>query len=303
MTEEHSRLDVSLVVVAYNSSGVLPGLLESLPEAAGPLVVQVTVVDNASQDASRTRRIAEEHGAAFIGLETNLGYGGGANAGVRSLSSPGRRVLVCNADLVFRPGAIERLVSTAERHTGAGALGPRILNRDGSIYPSARRSPSLVDGVGHALLGRVAPQNPWSVRYRGPAAASTGPRPTDWLSGACLLLETSLFLELGGFDESYFMYFEDVDLGDRVRAAGLVNLYVPESEILHIGGHSTAQTSARMIRIHHESAYRYLSRKYRGPWLAPVRAAIRAGLALRLRFETRTGSGPATRETNIDPSD
>jgi N-acetylglucosaminyl-diphospho-decaprenol L-rhamnosyltransferase len=185
--------------------------------------------------------------------------------------------------LDFEPGAIEALVEFASANHDVGSAGPVILNEDGSIYPSARRSPSLRVGIGHALLGDIVPSNPWSRRYREDVSVPTHSREADWLSGSCLLVPTPRFRDLGGFDEGYFMYFEDVDLGDRLRKAGLRNLYVPQARVTHAGGHSTKSTSSRMLAVHHESAYRYLSRRYQGLWMAPVRLILRIGLALRLR--------------------
>lgn len=294
---------VTAIVVLYNSSAVLPLLLASIPAASQRARTDVVVIDNASTDRAESRRIAVKHGASFLQLERNAGYGGGVNAAVAALEEPGDYLLICNADLELRPGAIDALVEYAVAHPELGSAGPAILNHDGSVYPSARRSPSLRVGVGHALLGDIAPRNRWSQRYREEIVPSTTPREADWLSGACLLVPTARFREIGGFDEGYFMYFEDVDLGDRLREAGGRNVYVPDAQVAHAGAHSTGSVSSRMLAVHHESAYRYLSRRYRGAWLAPVRLALRVGLALRLRAtvarnERRDGHGdrPVTSE-------
>jgi N-acetylglucosaminyl-diphospho-decaprenol L-rhamnosyltransferase len=278
--------DVTVIVVLYNSSAVLGRLLDSVRHAADRHSAEVVVVDNASDDRDASRRISMEHGARFVQLERNLGYGAGANAAFRQLEQPGENLLICNADLEFDAGAIDELVEYASRHSGIGSVGPAILNSDGSVYPSARRSPSLRVGIGHALLGDIAPRNRWSQKYREESAPSSEPREADWLSGACVLIPVERFERIGGFDEGYFMYFEDVDLGDRLRTAGWRNVYVPAARVTHLGGHSTQSTSGRMLAAHHASAYRYLARRYAGVWLAPVRLALRIGLALRLRAAT-----------------
>lgn len=274
---------VTAIVVLYNSSEVLPRLLSSIPAASRRTRTDIVLVDNASADLPESRRIAAEFGVRLVELDRNLGYGGGVNAAVARLDDPGDLLLICNADLEFRADAIDVLADYASAHPEIGSLGPAILNADGSIYPSARRSPSLRVGVGHALLGDIAPSNRWSQRYREETAVGSSPRTADWLSGACLMVPAERFREVGGFDEGYFMYFEDVDLGDRLRAAGLRNVYVPSARVSHAGAHSTGSSSSRMLAVHHQSAYRYLSRRYRGPWLAPVRLALRVGLAIRLR--------------------
>jgi N-acetylglucosaminyl-diphospho-decaprenol L-rhamnosyltransferase len=111
--------------------------------------------------------------------------------------------------------------------------------------------------------------------------------PTGWVSGACLAIRRDLFTQVGGFDEKYFMYFEDVDLGYRLGKQGFTNLYVPEVSITHIGGESTKAIKKTMLRIHHESAMHFIQVKYQGILWAPVRGIIRVGLALRFCFQAR----------------
>lgn len=284
--------DVTVIIVLYNSSAVLARLLASIPPASVRYRAEVVVVDNASDDRDGSRRITADHGAHYIQLERNLGYGAGVNAALTQIREPGAHLLVCNADLEFEAGAIDFLIDYAKANPDVGSVGPAILNTDGSVYPSARRSPSLRVGIGHALLGDIAPRNRWSQLYRDESATSATPRAADWLSGACLLVPTERFRAVGGFDESYFMYFEDVDLGDRLRAAGYRNVYVPTSRVTHLGGHSTQGTSTRMLAAHHSSAYRYLARRYSGLWMAPVRLVLRIGLAVRLRAATVRSGRP-----------
>jgi N-acetylglucosaminyl-diphospho-decaprenol L-rhamnosyltransferase len=95
------------------------------------------------------------------------------------------------------------------------------------------------------------------------------------------------FEAIGGFDDSYFMYFEDVDLGARLTQAGWRNLYVPGATVTHLGARSTSTAADAMRAEHHRSAYRYLSRKYAGWYLAPLRGALKVALTLRARFTRR----------------
>jgi GT2 family glycosyltransferase len=128
----------------------------------------------------------------------------------------------------------------------AGAVGPRILNPDGSTYPSARAVPSLFGGAMHAVLHPFWKSNPWSVRYRNDTDAAVAVRDVGWLSGACVLVRRSAFDAIGGFDAAYFMYFEDVDLGERFGRYGWRNVYDPSAVVTHIGGESTKSESAAM---------------------------------------------------------
>jgi N-acetylglucosaminyl-diphospho-decaprenol L-rhamnosyltransferase len=274
----------AVVTVSYNSSGQLDPFLSSLADeiAAG---VRVVIADNASADRATTERIAASHGATVLPLDRNLGYGGAVNRAVRSLPPEVDAVLVCNPDVLVGVQALDRLRECLDDDRTIGAVGPRILNEDGSLYPSARRIPSLRTGIGHALFVHVWPTNPWTRAYRSEDELTA--RDVGWLSGACLLVRRSVFDRLSGFDEGYFMYFEDVDLGYRIGRAGFRNRYQPDASVVHVGGLSTQRESKRMIRAHHESAYRFLANKYSGPLLAPLRAVLRAALAARSWLLTR----------------
>ena len=102
----------------------------------------------------------------------------------------------------------------------------------------------------HAVIGPVWRSNPWTAAYRQDRLEPSE-RPVGWLSGSCLLLRGAAFDEVGGFDERYFMYMEDVDLGDRLGKAGWQNVYVPAAEVLHDKGHSTGRDPARNLAAHH----------------------------------------------------
>lgn len=277
---------VRVVTVTYNSSGVLADFLDSV-HAAAAVPPEVTIVDNASRDVEATRAIVAAHpGARLIESPENLGYGSAMNRGVDA-GDEADFYLLANPDLVFEPHAIDLLVEGAAIAPSAGALGPAIFNSDGTLYPSARALPSLRNGIGHALFSRSWPSNPWTRSYRPLPAEQLDPVAVGWLSGACLLVRADAYRAIGGFDESFFMYFEDVDFGRRIGLAGYGNVYVPRSRAIHSGAHSTSERSDAMDIAHHDSAYLYLSRVYAGPLLAPVRLALRAGLWVRGRWAGR----------------
>lgn len=278
--------DVAIVTVSYNSSEILDDFLGSVA-ASEPQPPQVFIADNASTDIAETERIAERRGAHVVRLGENLGYGGAINAVARELAPGIRWILVSNPDVTFTPGAISSLMQVARDRSDAGAIGPKIVDPDGTSYPSARRLPSLRTGVGHALFARTWPGNPWTRAYLQDRHEATDNTAVGWLSGACVLVRREAFEQLGGFDDGYFMYFEDVDLGHRLGKTGWNNVYTPHAAVTHSGAHSTNRESGRMLRVHHDSAYRYLSRKYTGWYLAPLRWALRAGLAVRKTWLSR----------------
>ena len=235
-------------------------------------------------------------------LETggNLGYGRAANLGASGARTPW--LVVANPDITWAPGALDVLLDAAERWPRAGCLGPAIRTPDGELYPSARAFPSLVRGTGHALLGWCWPGNPWTRAYRAEAG-----RPeegtTGWLSGSLMLLRREAFAQVAGFDPTYFMYCEDMDLCARLARAGWQNVYVPAAVVTHEGGHATRRTARAMVLEHHRSLYRYLSRQYAGPRYAPVRLLLRLGLTARALLALRVrslGEGAApTRSADV----
>lgn len=271
---------VAVVTVAYRSNDVLPGFLDSVADAS-EAPVRTVVVDNRPSDGSLAAELATRHGASYVALPGNPGYGGAINAGVATLPAGVRWLLISNPDVVLQPGLIDALIAVAEGDEGIGAVGPAVLNPDGTVYPSARRVPSLRTGVGHALFVNLWHDNPWTRRYRQDSDEAIVARDAGWLSGACLLVRRDVFDALGGFDEGYFMYFEDVDLGYRIGKAGYRNRYEPSVAVTHIGGHTAARDSSVMIRAHHTSARRFIGRKYAGWHLWPVRVVLSIGLSVR----------------------
>ncbi|MEO5534011.1 MAG: glycosyltransferase family 2 protein [Pseudolysinimonas sp.] len=276
---------VAIVTVAYRSDDVLPGLLHSVPTAT-TLPVTTIVADN-SPDEGRAAQIAADFGARYLAVPGNPGYGGAVNAATAGLPASVEWIVVVNPDVVLAPGSIDALVTTGEGDDHIGAVGPHVVNEDGSTYPSARAIPSLRTGIGHALFSRLWAANPWTRRYRDDRAPVDVRRDAGWLSGSCVVVRRRAFDELGGFDDGYFMYFEDVDLGYRLGQRGYRNVYEPAAQAIHAGAHSTSGESARMLRAHHASARRFLTRKYSGWWLWPVRVVVTAGLGVRSAITTR----------------
>lgn len=280
-----------VVVVTYFPGETIASFLKSVVGADA--VASVTVVDNAQGDEV-ARAAAEGAGVGFVAAERNGGYGAGANLGASHGSADW--ILISNADIVVSEGAIAALVAAGEAEPSIGAVGPRVFETDGTTYPSARPLPTLVLGAGHALLGKAWPGNPWSRRYRMDMQSLDHEVDAGWLSGSCLLVRRAAWDAVGGFDEGYFMFFEDVDLGRRLGAAGYRNVWTPRASVTHLGGHSYRSDPAPMLEAHHASARRYVGRAYPRWWQAPVRRVVAAGLEMRQRAEVAAArKGLATR--------
>lgn len=278
-----SPATVRVVCVVYHPGEELATFARTL-RTASATAVELVIVDNGT-DPTVAREVADEFGAVLVASGGNLGYGRGANLGAQGARAPW--LVVANSDIEWQPGSLDTLVAAGEAHPTAGSLGPALLNTDGTVYPSARELPSLTQGAGHAVFVRLWPGNPWTRRYQAHQQSTGGQRPAGWLSGACLLLRREAFEAVGGFDDDYFMFFEDVDLGERLGRAGWTNLYVPQAQVTHVGGTSWRDKPATMISAHHASAARYVRRRYPRWYQWPVRQAASLGLRLRERSELR----------------
>jgi N-acetylglucosaminyl-diphospho-decaprenol L-rhamnosyltransferase len=277
MGESNSRYGV--VVVSFGSGKELNAFLASL--ALSTLLPEtVVVVENGpdSPDLSGYPFSVE-----LIHLPDNPGYGSAVNVGVRALPQSIQWVLVSNPDVTLDSDAIAILLTTADRFPDAGSLGPALINTDGTTYPSARAVPGLLVGIGHGIFGLLWRNNPWTLAYKGEYSTPSS-RVCGWLSGACLVVRRQAFGEIDGFDTHYFMFMEDVDLGMRLTNAGWSNIYVPEARAKHSVGHATSHARINMIRAHHQSAKRFVSKRYPGPQWAVIRLLINLGLSLRSRM-------------------
>ena len=289
ITDPDQRAPLGIVTVTYSPGDYLSRFLDSIPAAASQKA-RVVLADNGSTDGVPQQVAQNYEWVEFLDTGGNLGYGGGMNAGVKALRAARQRgeidtefVLLVNPDVEFNAESIDKLIACAQRWEKAGSIGPKIVEPDGSIYPSARAVPSIINGIGHAIFADIWPSNPWSKSYRDDEDMSTE-RTAGWLSGSCLLVRWDAFEAIGGFDERYFMYLEDIDLGDRFARAGYLNVFCPSATIKHSQGHSTAVHSKKMLRAHHDSAYRFIADRNPHLWQAPLRWAIKIGLQIRSKL-------------------
>jgi N-acetylglucosaminyl-diphospho-decaprenol L-rhamnosyltransferase len=268
-------LSICAVVVNYNAGSLLADCVSGLRKEG---VADVVVVDNGSTDGSEAALAKADPGATWLPSGANIGYGRAANLGAQRC--PGGYLLVCNPDIVIRPGAIGILAAALDADHELGIVGPCLVNTDGTLYPSARAFPSMADALGHGVLGLLWPGNPFSRRYQLLDWDHAGARRVDWVSGACFLVRREAWDAVGGFDPSYFMYLEDVDLCWRAGRAGWAVGYEPKAEIVHIQGVSADRHPYRMIAAHHLSLWRYAWRSTEG-WSRILLPVVAAGLAAR----------------------
>jgi N-acetylglucosaminyl-diphospho-decaprenol L-rhamnosyltransferase len=279
---EPGAADLAVVIVNYDAGAYLERCLASLEAHRGDIALDVLVVDNASSDGSQTAALAAHPWARLIENPRNVYLSPAWNQGIRATEAP--FVLLLNPDTEWFAGTLSDYLAVARRNPRAGLVGPMVRNPDGTVYPSGRPFPRLVDAVGHAFLGPIRPGNRFTRRYHLDGWDRRSEREVDWVSGCCMLLPRVALEAIDLLDESFLLYGEELDLATRLRAAGWSVLFTPEVEIVHEIGVSTGR-GRRTFLMHSQSIYRYYRKHRADGWrgltlpLAWVVLRIRAELA------------------------
>lgn len=272
--------ELAIVIVNFNTAGYLERCLASLDRHRDDLAVDVLVVDNASRDDSHHRAVKAHPWARLIENPTNVYLSPAWNQGARETKAPW--LLFLNPDTEWFHASLGDLVGAARAHPRAGIVGPMLRNPDGSVYPSGRRFPSVIDAAGHALLSPITRRNPFTRRYELDGWDRTTERVVDWVSGACMLMPRAAFDDVGGFDEGFPLFAEELDIATRLRAKGWEVLFTPAAEVLHEIGVSRGR-SRTMHLMHSRSVFRYY-RIHRAGGLRRLTLPL-AWAALRARAE------------------
>jgi GT2 family glycosyltransferase len=275
-----SAPQVSAILVNYNAGRELALALQSIADDLGSRPWEAVVVDNASSDGSAETAAAFAPHARVVQNRENVGFARGVNQGLGATSAP--TVLIMNPDCRLAQGATDTLSGELERNERVALVGPRILNPDGSVQGSARGDPDMLTGLfgRSTALRRALPNLAVSKRNVIADDAGDGSIEVDWVSGACMLARRSALERVNGFDERYFLYWEDADLCRRLRGKGYQIHYVPAATAIHRVGHSSRDGRSSAIRAFHESAYLYYS-THVAPTASPKRLAAKMLLAAR----------------------
>jgi len=282
--------DIALVIVNYNAGDELRVALRSFAAEMGSRAWEGVVVDNASVDGSGQIALEFASHVRLILNRTNVGFGAAINQGLASTTAP--LVLIMNPDCHLAAGALTTLEAELLGDRRCAIVGPRILDPDGSEQGSARGDPDMLTG----LFGRTSPLRrllPWlGVSRRNVVSANDGVTSpiVQWLSGACMLATREAMATVRGFDERYFLYWEDADLCRRLRQKGYRVRYVPAATAVHRVGHSSRTAPASSIRAFHQSAYLYYATHVAPGSLNPKRVLARLLLAVRCWLKLRAAS-------------
>jgi N-acetylglucosaminyl-diphospho-decaprenol L-rhamnosyltransferase len=264
---------VDVVVVSYRAADVLDACLASVDRQREPSA-RIVVVDNTTEPAAAAEVasiVARYPGARLVATGVNLGFGAGANRGMAETTAPA--VLFLNPDAVLHPGALSALANALAADPTLAAVTGAVLTPTGDRYPSARRFPDLFTAAGHAVFGLVRPDNRWSSKYLHPEVP-------DWLSGTAMCVSRAAFETVGGFNEAYFMYVEDVDICWRWRERGFRVGVVEDAVITHSVGSASETAPYAMVLAHHRSLWRFAVSTTTG-WKVCRLPLVAVGLAVR----------------------
>jgi len=290
-------MTVSVIIVSYNTCKLLQQCLESLFAAHTRHELEIFVVDNASADDSADMVAREFPQVCLITNDTNLGFGAANNQAYAR--STGSYVLLLNPDALLRDGSIDAPVDFLEEHEACGMVGGKIVNPDGELAPSARRFPNAWRNF--LTISGLSERFPNS-RFFGGADFKhfdhNTPLRVDWIPGTFTVYRRTMLEDIGLFDERFFLYYEETDLCRRAAQAGYEVYFIPDAEVLHVGGacsktrkdKSFDESGAQVMSFRMRSEYLYF-RKQHGLLQVLANAGVEAGWFL-LRWLANFRPGP-----------
>jgi len=274
-------IDVSISIVNFNQCALLERCLQSISEGSEGLNVEVFVVDNASQDGSVEMIRERFPWVNLIVNERNRGYAAANNQAIKL--SRGRYVLILNNDVFILPGAMQAMVKFMDEHRRVGALGPRVLNPDGTLQRSCSAFPTLWDLLFRALyLDKLSSRNRILGAHLMGYWEHNSLREVDVVSGCCLLIREEAIEQVGLMDERFFFYAEETDWCHRIKRSGWQIYFLPDAEIIHYGGQSTQCHALAMHTELFRSRLRYFDKYYGrcGYFAARFLSILQVGLRL-----------------------
>ncbi len=254
-------IDVSIIIVSWNSRRDLEQSLPSIPQGCRTCTAEVLLVDNASGDGTVARALELLPGIRVIANTENAGF---ARANNQAMAiAAGRYVCLLNPDTVVHDGAFDTLIAFMDAHPEAWGCGPALLNGDGSPQRTGVRFPSLWNMTVEAIfLDRLLPGTRLFGAHRELYEQWNTQREVDFLQGSCLLVRRKAIDDVGGLDEEFFMYFEETDWCRRIKGAGGKIVLVPGAQVVHFGGGTVGHYDERRLVHFHVSLFRYFSKHH-----------------------------------------
>jgi GT2 family glycosyltransferase len=269
-------MDLSIIIVSWNVRDMLADCLRSIEQYHGTLDIETIVIDSASSDGTVEMVKVAFPNVTLIPQTQNVGFVRGNNIGLAVAT--GRHLMLLNPDTQVHAHALQKLVSLLDEQSDVGIVGPHTLNPDGSHQSTRRRFPSILTGMFESTwLQRIVPLNSFYVRDLPDA----GTFDVDWVQGSALMTRREVYVQIGGLDELYVMYFEELDFCKRAKKSGWRVLYVGDAYITHHGGGSTDQVQTQK-HVHFQTSKLRYFRKFHG---LPVSLLIRLVLIANYGFQ------------------
>ncbi|HOX15148.1 MAG TPA: glycosyltransferase family 2 protein [Smithellaceae bacterium] len=250
-------MNISIIIVNWNTKDLLRDCLDSIYKTIDPLTYEIIVVDNASSDGSMAMLAAEYPQVKIIANKENRGFGAANNQGFAVME--GRYALLINTDAILTAGAVQKLWDFAEANPRAAIVCGQLLNADGSKQNSIAAFPTLLTlAVNTSLLEYLFPRRYPSKRY-----GHAGPLEVDSAIGACMMIRKKALDEVSFFDDRYFFFFEETDMAYAMNRAGWRIYQVPDALIYHLQGQSIGHNARSRIEFY-RSRYQFLRKWYGG---------------------------------------
>lgn len=281
-------IDLSIITVSWNVRDYLARCLDSIQRAEGDVSLEILVVDSASSDGTVEMLHARYPHVTVLAQPENVGFTRGNNIGLAA--AQGRYLMLLNPDTEVIGDALRQMVAYLDAHPDVGIVGPHTLNTDGTHQSTRRRFPTFITGLFESTwLQAIAPRRVLDRYYvRDVPDGSTAD--VDWVQGSALLLRREVYQQIGGLDEGYVMFSEELDWCKRARLAGWRAVYLGGARIVHHGGKSTDQVVARR-HIHFEQSKLRYFRKFHGPLAAfALRVFLIANYGYQLLLEALKGA-------------
>ncbi len=288
-------MDISILIVSWNVRDLLRRCLNSVVSSQSKdnpadiehriLNTEILVVDNASNDGTVEMLRAEFPTARVIANPANVGF---TRANNQALAiAQGRYLFLLNPDTELGPGALQTLFAYAEQHPRVGIIGPRLFYGDGSPQSSRRRFPTLATAFFESTrLQQWFPRHAAITRYYMLDTRDDETQEVDWVNGAAMFVRRQVYEQVGGFDEQFFMYSEELDWCYRTQRAGWQIIYLPTAQVTHYEGKSSEQAVAARDIHFHSSKVRFFRKYYGARAAETLRAFLLAMFALQIVEES-----------------
>ncbi len=277
-------VDLSIIIVSWNVADLLRACLNSIYAYPSPLDIETIVVDSASSDNSVEMVRAEFPQVVLLPQRENIGYTCGNNIGLQT--ARGRHLLLLNPDTEIIGDALAQLVAYLDTHPDVGIVGPHTLNTDGSTQSTRRRFPTKALAFFESTwLEGLLPKSALAW-YRVSEQPDTATFDVDWVQGSALMARREVYATIGGLDEGYVMFYEELDWCKRAKDAGWRVVYMGSTQIIHHGGKSTDQVGARKHIYYNESRLRYFKKHHGALFAQALRVSLLAGYVWQSALES-----------------